>query len=226
MSTITVGGVEGMLPIFVADMEEPCLMGLDFLVQSAACVDLGRMQTQIRGETVPLILEDAAEQVEIPVTSSDVEDERLELHYRVVREGEVADATVTARGRQAAVSSCGGEVDGDAGEVSSALPPHVVDLAVRSSTKLTPEQVMKFQKLLMEHDDVFSRDTKDLGCTSLVQHSINTADSEVGSDSEVVGDSGIDIVTECAVGVREDPMNEAASEPRVSRPVKTRKRPQ
>ncbi|MPC52040.1 hypothetical protein E2C01_045900 [Portunus trituberculatus] len=80
MSTITVGGIEEKLPVFMADMEEPCLLGLGFLVQSAACVDLGRMQMQVRGETVPLILEDAAEQVESPVTSSDVEDKRLELH--------------------------------------------------------------------------------------------------------------------------------------------------
>ncbi|MPC56423.1 hypothetical protein E2C01_050384 [Portunus trituberculatus] len=76
MSTITVGGVEEKLLVF---MEEPYLLGLDSLVQSAVCVDLGRMQMQVCGETVPLILEDAAKQVESPVTSSDVEDERLEL---------------------------------------------------------------------------------------------------------------------------------------------------
>ncbi|MPC65784.1 hypothetical protein E2C01_059920 [Portunus trituberculatus] len=40
------------------------------------------------------ILEDAVEQVESPVMSSDVEDERLELHCRVVREDETADTTV------------------------------------------------------------------------------------------------------------------------------------
>ncbi|MPC56798.1 hypothetical protein E2C01_050765 [Portunus trituberculatus] len=80
MSTITVGGVEEKLPVFVAHMEEPCLLELDSLVQRTECVDLGRMQTQVHGKTVPLIIEDAAEQVESPVTSSDVEDERLELH--------------------------------------------------------------------------------------------------------------------------------------------------
>ncbi|MPC61083.1 hypothetical protein E2C01_055146 [Portunus trituberculatus] len=121
MSTITVGGVEEKLPVFVADMEEPCLLGLDFLVQSEACVDLGRMQMQVRGQWVPLILEDAVERVESPVTSSDVEDERLELHCRVVREGETADATMIARERQAAARSCGGEVDEDAGETIPAV---------------------------------------------------------------------------------------------------------
>ncbi|MPC82259.1 hypothetical protein E2C01_076913 [Portunus trituberculatus] len=29
----------------------------------------------------------------------------------------------------------------------------------------------------MEHEDVFSRDAQDLGCMTLVEHSINTTDS-------------------------------------------------
>ncbi|MPC52227.1 hypothetical protein E2C01_046090 [Portunus trituberculatus] len=115
MSTITVGGIEEKLPVFVADMEESYLLGLDFLVLSAASVDFRRMQMQVRGQWVPLILEDAAGQVESPVTSSGGEDERLELHCRVMKEGETADTTVIARGRQAAASSCGGEVDRDVG---------------------------------------------------------------------------------------------------------------
>ena len=57
----------------------PCLLGLDSLIQSAVC-NFGRMQKQVRGEAVPLILEGAAEQVVSPMTSSDVEDKRLELH--------------------------------------------------------------------------------------------------------------------------------------------------
>ncbi|XP_045101934.1 uncharacterized protein LOC123498669 [Portunus trituberculatus] len=46
-----------------------------------------------------------------------------------------------------------------------------------SFTKLIPEQVMKLENLLMEDEDVFSRDAQDFGCMSLVQHSINTAGS-------------------------------------------------
>ncbi|MPC36927.1 hypothetical protein E2C01_030396 [Portunus trituberculatus] len=188
MCTITVGGVE-KLPESMADMEEPCLVGLDSLVQSATCVDSGRMQMQVCEEMLLLILEDAVKQVKRPMMSSDVEDERLELHCRVVREGEVADATVrtrecqaavrscsgevadttgTARGRQAAVSNDGGEVDEDVGEASPALSPHAVDLEVCSSTKQTPEQMVKLEKRLMEHENVFSQAAQDLGCTSLV----------------------------------------------------------
>ena len=85
------------------------------------------------------------------MTSSDVEDERVELDCRVVREGGVAGATETARTRRAAASSRGGEVEGGADDARLALPSHMVDMAKRSSTKLTPEQVAKMEKLLTEY---------------------------------------------------------------------------
>ena len=75
------------------------------------------------GEAVPMILEAAAKQVESPLTSSDVEEERLELYCRVVREGEAADANDEARGAHAAVNSCGGEVNGGAGKPGPSPPP-------------------------------------------------------------------------------------------------------
>ena len=47
------------LRVSVTDMEEPCSLGLDSLFGNTACDDLGRMQRKVRGEVVPLILEDA-----------------------------------------------------------------------------------------------------------------------------------------------------------------------
>ena len=98
------------LRVSVADMKKPCLLGLDSLFGNAAC-DLGRMQRKVRGEVVPMVLEDAVKQVENPVTSLDVE-ERLELNCGVVREREAPDATEEACGSQAEGSSCGVEVNG------------------------------------------------------------------------------------------------------------------
>ena len=97
-------------------------MGLYSLFGNAACDDLGRMQWQVRREIVPLVLEGATKQVESPVTSPDV-DKRLGLHCGVLKEREAADATEEGGGDQAAVSSCGGEVNsgaGKAGPVGSA----------------------------------------------------------------------------------------------------------
>ena len=83
------------------------------------------MQRQVRGEAVPLIHEAAAKKVWSPVTSSDVEEERLELYCRVVREAVAADATEKTRGGHAAVYSCSGEVNGGAGKAGPTLPPHM-----------------------------------------------------------------------------------------------------
>ena len=56
MSTIAVGGVVEKLTVSVDDMEKPCLLGLDSLFGNAVCDDLGRIQRQVCGEVIPLIL--------------------------------------------------------------------------------------------------------------------------------------------------------------------------
>ncbi len=47
------------LPVYVADLDEPCLLGLDYLTQSKACVNLGRKLVRVRvhGQEMPLLLE-------------------------------------------------------------------------------------------------------------------------------------------------------------------------
>ncbi|MPC43580.1 hypothetical protein E2C01_037230 [Portunus trituberculatus] len=249
MSTIMMGGVEDK-PVFVADMEEPCLLGLDFLVQSEACMELGRMQMQVRGQWVPLILEDAVEQVESPVTSSDDEDERLELHCRVVREGETADATVIARERQAAARSCGGEVDRDAGRPGETsqrwkdtqrADPDIVPVLrwmekgeQPSREELSPESpatkaLVEQREALRVQDSVLQRSWEDTATHErswLLVGPPSSPDDEMRSDSEVIGDGDINNVVECVVGECQSPEEEACSGPCLSHPLRMRKRPQ
>jgi len=54
------------------------------------------------------------------------------------------------------------------------LPDHLVDLAQRSATYLTPEQQAKMQDTLREFSEVFSKGDLDLGRTGLVKHYIKT----------------------------------------------------
>lgn len=56
---ITVGGAAEDLPVYVADMEGPCLLGMDFLARSEACVDVGRSVVRLRDTEVPLLLTSA-----------------------------------------------------------------------------------------------------------------------------------------------------------------------
>ena len=37
---MSVGDVMECLPVFIADLEDPCLLGLDYLTRVGACVDL------------------------------------------------------------------------------------------------------------------------------------------------------------------------------------------
>ena len=60
--------------------------------------------------------------------------------------------------------------------VEEALPPHLEDLASRSATHLSEEQAKKMRQTLAQYVDVFSKGDMDLGCTSLVKHSIFTRD--------------------------------------------------
>ncbi len=45
------------LPVYVTNLDEPCLLGLDYLTQSTACVDLGRKLVRVCGQEVPLLPE-------------------------------------------------------------------------------------------------------------------------------------------------------------------------
>ena len=54
---IGVGSTVQRLPVYVADLDEHCLLGLDYLTQSKACVDLGRKLVRVHGEDEPLLPE-------------------------------------------------------------------------------------------------------------------------------------------------------------------------
>ncbi|ROT62945.1 hypothetical protein C7M84_019191 [Penaeus vannamei] len=51
-----VGGSEEVLPVYVAEMEDPCLLGIDYLMQVGACIDLKKRKLRIREKEVPLSL--------------------------------------------------------------------------------------------------------------------------------------------------------------------------
>ena len=57
------------------------------------------------------------------------------------------------------------------------VPSHLSDLFERSSLHLTESEKNDVTVTLHRYQDVFSRSSDDIGCTSLVQHSINTRDA-------------------------------------------------
>ncbi|KAK3878810.1 hypothetical protein Pcinc_016620 [Petrolisthes cinctipes] len=145
---VRVGSMEEKLPVYVADVEEPCLLGLDYLTQSEACVDLGRRLLKVLDVNVPLLPMDAGEKSENCVQCKLSGKERLPEGHE-------------------------SEKSADMG----LLPEHLWDLAKRSTSCLTEEQAKKMHKVLVQYADVFSRGDMDLGRTALVKHSVNTGNS-------------------------------------------------
>ena len=66
--SIGLGRWEVVLPVYVADIQEPCLLGLDYLTYSQACVDLGRRKVRVKGTEVPLLPTDDCAEVVVAET--------------------------------------------------------------------------------------------------------------------------------------------------------------
>lgn len=54
---ISVGSAEVNLPVYVAELEEECLLGYDYLKKTRACVDFGRKVIKVCGYDVPFLPE-------------------------------------------------------------------------------------------------------------------------------------------------------------------------
>lgn len=175
---VSVGGVVERLPAFIAALEDPCLLGLDYLMRVGACADLRAGKLRVRSQEVPLIL------------GGDAEGMKSHEPERVT--GEVADESWCRRARN---SGCPTSTPGSTTPVTTTtapcrephsgaarraaegtLPPYLEDLAQRSTTHLSQEQTKKVRQTLAQYTDVFSRGDMDLGRTSLVKHSIFTGD--------------------------------------------------
>jgi hypothetical protein len=57
------------------------------------------------------------------------------------------------------------------------LPSHLVDLFERSSKSRSHLEKLEIKKLLIEFQDVFSKDDDDVGRTTLIEHTIETGDA-------------------------------------------------
>ena len=66
--SIGVGSWEIVLLVYVADIGERCLLGLDYLTYCQACVDLGRRKVRVRGTEVPLLPTDICAEVMVAET--------------------------------------------------------------------------------------------------------------------------------------------------------------
>ena len=69
-------------------------------------------------------------------------------------------------------------VEAVASSYEGVVPDHLIDLFNKSSEKLDESQKEQLKQFLIEFQDVFSKNSSDIGFTDLVKHRINTADSK------------------------------------------------
>ena len=62
--------------------------------------------------------------------------------------------------------------------MSDAVPPHIEDLIERSSEGWSAKEQAAIKKLLIQYQDVFSKNEFDLGKMHLVEHTIDTGDAK------------------------------------------------
>ncbi|XP_063845412.1 uncharacterized protein LOC135091900 [Scylla paramamosain] len=189
---IGVGSAVERMPVYVADLDEPCLLGLDYLTQSKACVDLGRKLVRVRGQEVPLLPEVGCAEVVVaervhlaPRTEARVC--RVEPHSSREELVTVLVANLSDKSRKvptgAKLGTCGEvehpEETSGSTEVAAVrpLPNFLEDLAHWSAANLTEAETEKVRHTLAQYADVFSRGDMDLGCAGLVKHSINMGSS-------------------------------------------------
>ena len=65
----------------------------------------------------------------------------------------------------------------DQSEQDYPIPTHLQQLIERSCARLNEQQGKQVNELILEYQDVFSRNDMDIGKTDLVKHSISTGDS-------------------------------------------------
>ncbi|XP_063876911.1 uncharacterized protein LOC135109462 [Scylla paramamosain] len=68
--------VEQELPVYVADIDDPCLLGLDYLLESRACLDFGEIRMEVQGKEVPLLKANAT--IEVVATKTTCVPPRME----------------------------------------------------------------------------------------------------------------------------------------------------
>lgn len=188
---LTVGVVTEHLPVYVAAMEDSCLLGLDYLSRVEACVDLHSGRMSVRGHEVPLnpgghaaagmVEEQQGRKPPAATWRQLTRGEPVTTGSKVARTTVTATDTNTPTPTTAATTRREPNGQGEAKEESDRqkedLPEYLKDLVKRSTAQLTADQADEVRKLLAQYADVFSSGDMDLGRTSLVQHHIYTRDS-------------------------------------------------
>ncbi|GFT14956.1 hypothetical protein TNCV_1484141 [Trichonephila clavipes] len=145
--------------VYVADIADPFILGLDFLKEHGFTLDFNKNELRSIHEEVTIF--------------------KIKHRTESIRQV-TANENITIPPRTEIIVP--GYIGNDKGEVLATCSP--VTCVCKSSSlllsnspqQLTPEQKSSAERLFQEFEDVFSRNSSDIGHTTVTQHRIDTAD--------------------------------------------------
>ena len=169
---IAVGGAVVRLPVYVADLQEPCLLGMDYLKKARARIDFGRGTLRVCNTEVFLLpVAKGGRRAAQPGRGGGRAGGEMTLKRG---EGRQLSSRVVGRRCQTTDQRAAPPAPD---EGADGVPEHLREMLKKSTGCLAPAQAQKLREMLCRYADVFSRGDTDLGRTDLVEHYIDTGDS-------------------------------------------------
>ncbi|GBM78131.1 Retrovirus-related Pol polyprotein from transposon 297 [Araneus ventricosus] len=175
--------------IYVADITDPCILGLDFLQKFNFTVDLEKNEIQTGGEEIPLFSASG-----IPEVPGQFRYAVTDFHSQVPQKGVLVAATLIDLEREAipvrvlnlnntpkildkgaVIATCEPVVDIVARPQEFSEAQHLSSI-LESLEMLNEKQRREVRKLLKEFQNLFSTCDADVGHCNMTQHRINTGD--------------------------------------------------
>uniref|UniRef100_A0AAQ4RI62 Gypsy retrotransposon integrase-like protein 1 n=1 Tax=Gasterosteus aculeatus aculeatus TaxID=481459 RepID=A0AAQ4RI62_GASAC len=179
---LTVGGRKMRHTVWVAEVQDACILGLDFLREQGCQIDLGKATLSfIDGQVVhmrPLDSQHATTHTAGPHRCCVGEGKQTKAAMSYLSEPRLGPEPATrsldspVRLIPSAVEGCESLQESEAKRMTA-----LREVWQRSAGDLDSEQQERLWQLLIEFRDCFSCDEEELGQTSLVQHTIDTGDA-------------------------------------------------
>ncbi|XP_034081332.1 uncharacterized protein LOC117552165 [Gymnodraco acuticeps] len=176
--SVSVGGVEVRHPVWIADVQDPCILGLDFLKATGCLLDLQAGTVSFRvGPVITMTrIHNPAEPAGRPptptVSTLEIEENPLSVPVSPVTPTQDNSPPVTPGLRHPSTAPPQlpqTEVE----EAQSA----VLEVWRKNCGGLNPEQQEQLGQLLLEFQGSFAMKEEEVGRTHLVEHEIDTGDS-------------------------------------------------
>ncbi|XP_060564385.1 uncharacterized protein LOC132723637 [Ruditapes philippinarum] len=164
---LSVGSQNFNHPIFLADIKSDGIFGMDFFKSNQCRIDVepNEQFSERSGLLIAKSLIDI-ENGDIPIRIANIDTRPCNVYKNTV----VAFYEAVSPPNIVHVETVGTA----SSDKPSDIPDHLNDTFKKATEHLTKDQSEKVRKLLIKHQNIFSRDSGDIGRTHIVEHNIET----------------------------------------------------